>query len=282
VGSQRAGANDVESAWYRRRVPSESDIGELLTVARTRWSTIPCTAKVEARFRECVSARAEREVRIDAARAQDLYLACACAEGTAAALDVFEHEHLSRVPSFVHHISSDRDFADEVMQVLRARLFVGEADQRPRIVDYEGNGSLGGWVRVMAVRVALDLRRVSDRARRSISEDLVSAGAAADAAYVKRRYRAALQDAINRAVVDLTDEQRTLLRRHFVDGVTFDELAASNGVHKVTVWRKIAAARDVIVASMRSALGAHIGTSEFESILRTVQSQLDLSLATRR
>jgi RNA polymerase sigma-70 factor (ECF subfamily) len=112
---------------------------------------------------------------------------------------------------------------------------------------------------------------------------MISTNATSDAIYVKRRYRAVLQEAINRALAKLSDEQRTLLRRHFADGATFDALAAAAGVHKVTVWRQIAAVRDLIVGSMRNALGVGevVGSREFESILRTVQSQLDVSLGSR-
>ncbi|MCU1281531.1 MAG: polymerase, sigma-24 subunit, subfamily [bacterium] len=262
---------------YREEVPTADDGATLIERARARWPTIAWTAELEARFRQRLQSPAE------ALHAEDLYLACACAERSAAAFDLFEREYLSQVARSVHHLGVERDFVDEVTQLVRERLFVGDHEHGPKIGDYSGKGSLAGWLRVIAVRVAIDLRRATGRMTSAIPEDLISANATSDAVYVKRRYRAVLQDAINRAIVDLSDEQRVLLRRHFVEGVTFDALAAAAGVHKVTVWRQIVAARNLIVASMRSAVGvgALVGSNEFESILRTVQSQLDFSLSIR-
>src|SRR5579884_1384958 len=91
----------------------------------------------------------------------DLYLATACAAGNAAALAAFERTHLSQVAAFVARTDSDPAFAEEVRQRLREKLLVG---QPPRISEYAGQGPLGGWVRVAAVRMALDLRKMTARA----------------------------------------------------------------------------------------------------------------------
>jgi RNA polymerase sigma-70 factor (ECF subfamily) len=270
-----------ETPCYREVVLTAQEVAALIESARARWPTIVCTADLEARLGERLQSHGSSAT--EAVQAEDLYLACACATGSTTAIEVLEREYLSQIARAVRHLSTEHDFTDEVTQLVRERLLVGDHERTPKIVDYAGKGSLAGWIRVIAVRVAVDLRRATGRTTSAVPEDLISASATADAVYVKRRYRAVLQDAINRAIVDLSDQQRTLLRQHFVEGITFDALAASAGIHKVTVWRQIAAARNLIVESMRTALGVGVlvGANEFESILRTVQSQLDFSLSIR-
>jgi DNA-directed RNA polymerase specialized sigma24 family protein len=77
---------------------------------------------------------------------------------------------------------------------------------------------------------------------------------------------------INGAIRSLSADQRNLLRAHFIDGATFDQLAVMYGMHKVTVWRKIANARDSVVEATRKAMDREtaIPASDFDSILRAV------------
>jgi RNA polymerase sigma-70 factor (ECF subfamily) len=111
-------------------------------------------------------------------------------------------------------------------------------------------------------------------------QPIVAAPSDAEAAYVKSRYGDRLQVAMNHAIAALSPEQRNLLKLHFVDGLTFDEMAERLGSHRVTVWRHIAAAREAISEGTRRQLldESSIPASEFESIVRVIHSQLHLSL----
>jgi RNA polymerase sigma-70 factor (ECF subfamily) len=53
-------------------------------------------------------------------------------------------------------------------------------------------------------------------------------------------------------------------------------------VHRSTAARQVARTRDALLAATRRALMArlHIGRREFESIMRLISSQLDVSVAT--
>ena len=44
-------------------------------------------------------------------------------------------------------------------QRLRERLFVGSDGEPARLASYSGRGPLGTWVRIAAIRLALNLRR---------------------------------------------------------------------------------------------------------------------------
>jgi RNA polymerase sigma-70 factor (ECF subfamily) len=217
--------------------------------------------------------------------AADLQLAAACAKGDAAALAAFEREHLSQVGAFIARIDADAAFAEEVRQRLREKLLVAEPGQRPRIADYAGQGPLGGWVRVAAVRMALDLRK----ARRSESEvgattdaaaHAVAAGADPELEIVRKRHGAEVEAAIREALAALTSRQRQLLRLAIVEGVGIDRLATMYRVHRATAARWVAAARQDLMEAVLSQLGhkLRIGRGEAHSLAGAVRSQLDISL----
>src|SRR4051812_47742715 len=87
------------------------------------------------------------------ARASDLYLAWACAEGDAAALAHFERAFLTQVDLYVRRLGLEAHVVDELRQGLRIHLLVAESGGEPRVGKYSGRGPLGAWVRIVAVRL---------------------------------------------------------------------------------------------------------------------------------
>jgi RNA polymerase sigma-70 factor, ECF subfamily len=214
-------------------------------------------------------------------RAPDLYLACACAAPVRGALEAFDRAHLGVVGTYLARMRPTAAFVDEVRQSLREKFFVVKDGVRPRIAEYDGRGALASWVRVVALRAALDLRRQSPGAADDPPpgrDDPATTDLETD--YLKQRYREAFNTAIRGAVAALGSDQRELLRLHFVDGLTLDQLAARAGVHRATVARRIAAAREAVAERSRRLLQAALGASESElaSLAVVMRSQLDLSL----
>ena len=233
------------------------------------------TAKIEAtRPAPCAGAQ----------HAADLELAAACAHGDAAALAAFDREHLSQVGAFIARIDADPAFAEEVRQRLRAKLLVAEPGQRPRIADYAGQGPLGGWVRVAAVRMALDLRKARRESAVGLATDAaahaVAAGADPELEMVRKRHGAQVESAIREALAALSARQRQLLRLAIVEGVGIDRLATMYRVHRATAARWVAAAREALLEAVLSQLGheLRIGRGEAHSLAGAVRSQLDISL----
>jgi RNA polymerase sigma-70 factor (ECF subfamily) len=70
------------------------------------------------------------------------------------------------------------------------------------------------------------------------------------------------------------------LKLHFHEGVTLDELAQLQGVHRTTIARRIAAARKEIILRGRTQLRERLALSpsELESLMRLMADHLDLSL----
>jgi RNA polymerase sigma-70 factor (ECF subfamily) len=173
---------------------------------------------------------------------------------------------------------------DEVRQQLRHKLLVAEPGERPRIADYAGRGPLQAWVRVAATRAALDLMRAGGaRAGADLEPDDLASGSgdSPEVDYLKERYRPQFKEAFQEALRGLDSEQRNVLRLHVVEGLNIDEIGALFKVHRSTVARWIAAARQKVLDDARRRLRAELGLTagEFDSLAGVVRSQLDLSVA---
>jgi RNA polymerase sigma-70 factor (ECF subfamily) len=212
----------------------------------------------------------------------DLYLACACATGQPAALAQLEREVLARVPAFVARVDADPHFADEVTQSLRERLLIGEAGAPARIAGYGGRGPLGGWVRVAAVRTALD--RVRQRSLPEALDDQLGAALSADGAelaLLRARYGAPFREALGDAMRALTTREATLLRLHYADGLPLERLARVYRVSTASASRWVTRARERLVELTFARLGAQLAMSgrELTSLTLALRSQIDLSLS---
>jgi RNA polymerase sigma-70 factor (ECF subfamily) len=216
--------------------------------------------------------------------AGDLYLACACTAGDSRALEAFERCFLADLGTPLARIEVARATVDEIKQLLRDKLLVATADRPPRISEYSGRGPLLSWVRVAAVNTALSLRR---RQQPEISPDensrlqLPSADADPELAYMKARYRRDFKAAFAAAVALLSPQERMVLRLNFLDGLNIEEIGTLYRVHRATVARWIARARQSLLGETRRQLieRLQLGGGEFESLMGLVQSQLDVSIA---
>jgi len=206
-------------------------------------------------------------------RARDLALALACARGDQRALAALE-ELLARVPGWIRRTGAP---AEEVAQELRERLLVAEG-RPPRILDYSGKGELAAWLRIVALRAALRIRRRQEPAREPPAELLGQADPERD--YLRLRYRGEYERAFREALAALEPGARLLLKLHYVDALSLERLAALRRVHRATVARHLAEHRRRLLEATRSLLRERLRLtdSEFESVLRLVRSQLAVSV----
>jgi RNA polymerase sigma-70 factor (ECF subfamily) len=166
---------------------------------------------------------------------------------------------------------------------VRERLFVSEPGVRPRIAEYSGRGSLINFVRVVAARLRISKARKRGEILTidgSGAAESPSPGSDPELEFIKERYRGEFKRALESALRALDDEARNLLKLHFVDGLTLDQLASLFSVHRATVARRIAAAREEILAGARRLLGERLDadTRELDSLIELVRSRIDLSL----
>jgi RNA polymerase sigma-70 factor (ECF subfamily) len=252
----------------------DDDVAKLFAEARATWPDLEVAPQV---FAKRVAASVATGATLDQLHAGDLYLACACTAGSRDALAVVERTMLADVPQFVGRFGRDAAFADECAQRLRIKLFVGDA---AKIADYAGRGPLRAWVRVAAIRTAVNLLDAQD----VLAEPDPEATAGLDPgseALLKARDREHFRAALEATILALPAKERTLLRMHHVDGYTLDRLATIHRVHRATIARWLAAVRAEIVEGVRERLAVklQLTPSEIDSLVAIVDSQLELSLS---
>lgn len=78
-------------------------------------------------------------------------------------------------------------------------------------------------------------------------------------------------------------KDRVLLRQHYSYGVGVDALALVHSVHGATAARRLAATRETIFREVRRHLlhDRNVGNATVDSIMRSEQSDLDLSIERR-
>ena len=139
------------------------------------------------------------------------------------------------------------------------------------------------WVRVSAVRAALDARQRPDEARRGDQEllDDLAAEPAPELEILRARHSQALAAALKLAVAGLLPEQRVILRMYFASGQNTQHIAAALRVDRSTAARRLVAARQAVFDETRRLLMQQlsIATDEFASLARALHDQLDVSLS---
>lgn len=252
----------ARAAWFPVEVPP-AELGAFLAVR-----VPPGVASVET---------------FDGLAIEDLYLSCACARGDVQALALLERHQFPAVRAALLRMRLAPEVIDELQQRLREQLFVSSGDGPTRIVEYRGRGALASWLSVSAVRAAYKLlererREVPDEderlARLSVSERDV------ETRYLKPHYRAAFKNAFGAAMGQLPDRDKNLLRQHYLDGLTLEQLAVLYRTHRATAARWLSSARQALLDRTRACLVEQLRVpfADCDSIIRMAQSQLDVTL----
>ena len=220
-------------------------------------------------------------------RADDLLLAQWCASGDPRAIAAFEQVHRADVDAVLARFKRLAITADELRQTLRIKLFVATPGRRARIDDYSGFGFLQNWLRVTALRALVDVAR-SERARKLeellADEDMVGLpelGPDLRARVSREQVNRAIKQALAHAVASLAPRQRNFLRHAHVDQLTLDQIASTYNIHRATVARTLASAREDLVKGTRSELAEILGVTaeSLDSVVRGADSKIDLSLS---
>lgn len=216
-------------------------------------------------------------------RVLDLALAIGCERGDTRAIERFEADVLVAVARSIQRMGKTPTDADDVLQNLREKLFVGGADGRRKICDYNGTGSLFSWTRVAAVRDMQNYRRSTARESQVDSSDIwerLLPPGDTELEQLKLRYQEGFRAALVGAVARLSDRERILLRQHFVDGVPSSQIGALYRVHRATASRWIVSAQESLLAAVRTQLcdDLQIADDELQSVLRLIQSHFDTGI----
>ena len=197
---------------------------------------------------------------LDGLHADDLCLVIACERGDEAAWsDLFEG-YSATVRSAARAASSSEAMADDVAQSIWADLHGLKAreDGQPagKLAYYSGAGSLGGWLRAVTGQLAIDQHRRQSRLIQT-EEDSDLERLAHDADGESEKFSpshsspnpeeslasdlagADVEKALARALAELDDEDRLLMKLYYFDGLRLREAGAVLGVHEATASRRL-------------------------------------------
>jgi RNA polymerase sigma-70 factor (ECF subfamily) len=249
------------------------ELQQLFNNARAAWPEISLELEVFAVY--CQSLEIPTVTNVN-----DLYLACACSEGNAAALAVFDKTCLIPARDAIARIDRSPHFIDEVLQLLSHHLLVGP---EAKIRTYRGTGPLAGWVRTAAVRAALNLRRSDKRQEAREEEALPALDRFLDpeVAVIRKHHEVEINSALKEAIERLPAGDRLLLRLYYVDDLTLAKIAALQKIAIATVSRKLIAATKTVLAEVKQELAHRLRLSadSLDSLIRDVNNDINISLS---
>lgn len=261
-------------------MPTDANIDRILELGAAAYPTV-------ARAPELRSFVAERAAAAEAARepdarAGDLYLAAACAAGDPAAIGHVDAGLSTIVRPALARLGMPPSDDDEIVQRVRVALLVANEAGARGIAGYSGRGDLRAYIRAVAVKLALKRREreVDPSSGDDMLDMLPAAGDTPELRLLKERCREELRSAFAEALATLEPRERTLLRQHYLDGLTLDALGRLHNVHRASCARWLEAARTKVLRGVRKHLQAalELGPADLDSALDLVRSQLDLSL----
>ena len=262
----------------------EGQLEEALEAARAQWPGVEVDPEDYLQFlARRVPEDVQPAIALAGLRTGDLYLACACLVGTPGSARAFKDAYFPMLDRALPGVCQEASQVDDIKQAVYQKVFVGEGDHNVAIHKYNGIGDLRAWLRVTAVRMALNLRRGRKKERPLSPQILVSVpegSSGPEEDYFKRYYSDAFKKAFQQALRTLPPEQRNLLRYYYIDGLTVDQIGRIYRVHKATISRRLADIRELLLTETRNALVREldVGQPEFESIMRLIQSRLDVSI----
>lgn len=215
--------------------------------------------------------------------AEDLALACACAEGRAEAWDHFVityRPELYRAARAIAGEAGARELADSLYAELFGLPGAG-GTRRSLLTYYHGRSRLTTWLRSVLAQRHVDTIRAT---RRQVSLDDPDAGApepssapAADPDVPERMRTAAT--CVSQALEALDAESRLRLAYYYVHGLTLAETGRLFGEHEATASRKLEKARRALRTGIAAALARHgLGTGDVESWSDVARQAWDAAL----
>ncbi len=213
--------------------------------------------------------------------AADLYLSVACLCGVPGAAAAFVDGPLAATERHLDTILRSPEARQEHLQALAVFLLAPDpTGAEPRLAQYSGRGALAVWLRMTATRRALNLERgkkkvvsLDDTAPDRLAQ---IADSDPELSVLRRRHKDEIAAIFREATAATPADERVLLRLHYVQGSTLNELAALYHTSRSSLHRRIEAAREALMARIASLVKARmrIDQSQQGSMLQIFQSDL--------
>jgi RNA polymerase sigma-70 factor (ECF subfamily) len=183
---------------------------------------------------------------------EELALARGCAKGSEAAWDRFVERYRPKLRHAAQAMVKDEARARELADSLYTELFgtrqTAEGGRISKLASYTGRGSLEGWLRTVLAQEHVNQIR---RERRLVSFDERIQEGMAPAGQAERAVDGRVEEAVDAAVAELSQEERVMLASYYLDRRRLAEIARMLRLHESTVSRRV----DKITRGVRKRIG---------------------------
>jgi RNA polymerase sigma-70 factor len=222
-------------------------------------------------------------------RWQELFLATACAEGDEAAWQIFQSQYHSVIQKTARccaeNISEARELSDSLMSDLFLPARSESRKKGSKIGQYDGVGSLEGWIKVVVSRMAID--QIRSRQKQVSWGDLeiepVDNHSSANTAGLveeldNQRAARIFAASLKYAVDQLTSQERLVLNLYYLQDVNLKEIGRLLKVHESTASRAVDRIKKQVRQSVEKHLREHfrLKQGEIHPLIEMAHSQTEV------
>ncbi|MCC6620168.1 MAG: sigma-70 family RNA polymerase sigma factor [Deltaproteobacteria bacterium] len=256
--------------------PSNPELDALYVRGAASWPALALSAE---RFVAYVAARLDEGQDPNKLVAEDLYLAAACVLGVEGAASALIARYAQPLERYAHKLGGTPATREDLLQDVWARLLTpGPDGSAPKLAQYRGRGPLEAWLRVTLLRRGIDAAGRPGAESLDFEEVAYRQAAAHDPelSVLRRRHGEEVAAIFREAIEATPREERTLLRMHYVDGATMNELAVVFRTSRSGIHRRLEGARDALMARITALVRARLSLDESQhaSMLGLFQSEL--------
>jgi RNA polymerase sigma-70 factor (ECF subfamily) len=211
---------------------------------------------------------------------EDDFVRLACIELRPGAAEALDRAYIRPLAPRLASICKSDTATQAALQEVREKLL---APPRPRIESFRAPGNFRAWIKVLAVRTALDsARRLGVLAEREVELDerLEAVVAGPEEEYLRAEARDEIRAALRSAVSGLPERERFALRMHLVAGWSVTQIGRVYSVHKSTAARWLISAKERLGNKLQVELADRLGSGYASSRLYSeLPSRLDVGLS---
>jgi len=228
---------------------------------------------------------------LDALKWEELFLTTACASGDGAAWKAFHLRYHAVIQKAARYCTENSSEAQELSESMMSDLFLpaskSSGQRISKIGQYDGIGSLEGWIKVVVSRMAIDQIRRSQKqvsleeietkqqSRIERSPDAGS-GVGTDVARASQMF----QTSLNHALKQLDAQEKLILSLYYLKGVNLKEIGKLLRVHESTVSRTLDRVKRQLRKSVEKHLRDHfrVKAVEVPQLIQVAHLQADVDL----
>ncbi len=261
----------------------EETLRALVDDGRTTWPDLGLTPEI---FIQHLAQRLPKKgdvlQALQRTHGADLYIACACAHGVPTALTAFNRHFMIPLGTYLARRDASAGHAEDLKQAVSERVLVDQGGGLPRVGTYTGAGPLSAWLRIVAVRLAVNLRKTlnGDAGSAVDPTDLPMAAPDPEVGYLKARYGREFKGALAQTLARLSPRSASVLRLYFLQGLTARAIGTIHNVSDRTVHRWLTMTRQRVLSETHRRLRKRldVSTSQLDSLIAVFYTELRLEI----